>query len=279
MRVKDDAVSGEYFQLMQCNTCGLVFTNPRPTEEEAPQYYESEEYISHSNTQEGIINKMYHLVRKVNIRKKFSLVQSLTAGGTLLDVGCGTGEFLNYAKRRGWKVAGVEPAERARNFARQRYGLSVSDPQDLCSMSAGSFNVITLWHVLEHVHSLRSYAERLSAILKKGGVLIVAVPNRRSLDARIYGDKWAAYDVPRHLYHFTRENLPALFEPFDLELATIHPMRWDAYYVSLLSEKYAGGSFLKGILNGWRSNLWARFSGGEYSSLIYVFKKAISSKN
>lgn len=284
----DHTVSKEEFSIVQCDNCGFKFTNPRPDEGELEKYYQSEEYIPHSNTNKGLFNKVYHLVRKFTLSKKLRLVNSLSSISKILDIGCGTGEFLHICKQNGWNAYGIEPGEKARNFAIENYGLNVKKEEEIQVLENNSFDIITLWHVLEHISNIHELRGELKRLLKKDGRLIVAVPSCNSLDANIYGKNWAAYDVPRHLYHFTPENIKHLFEEAGMQIEKILPMKFDSFYVSMLSEKYLSrtegrdknnaknyfflSSSLRGVLNGLRSNLAAGKNNNTFSSQIYIIK-------
>lgn len=272
LNCKDFTVSNELFSIIECCDCGFKFTNPRPNESEIGRYYQSEEYISHSNTSKGIVNALYQRVRKYTLKQKLKLVNSLSAKGAILDIGCGTGEFLSTCKSDEWNTTGIEPDPKARNFAIENYGLQVYEEAELKNLPNNMFDVISMWHVLEHVHKLNERIEDLKRLMKPGGALIIAVPNCSSLDAKIYGAEWAAYDVPRHLYHFTPKDIERLFANHSLQVKQILPMKFDSYYVSMLSEKYRSGSpnLVKALINGWRSNMAAARSGRTYSSQIYI---------
>jgi 2-polyprenyl-3-methyl-5-hydroxy-6-metoxy-1,4-benzoquinol methylase len=269
---KDNTVSSEYFTLVQCGSCHFVFTNPVPDESEIIKYYKSDEYISHSDTKKGLMNMAYHQVRKITLKNKLQLINDLASNkGQLLDVGCGTGYFLKSCKEDGWKVEGTEPDPDARKIAE---GLTKSEISEtiFSKNNYQSYDIITLWHVLEHVHKLNECMERISNLLKENGKLIIAVPNCESYDAKIYKENWAAYDVPRHLYHFTAETMNRLLNKHKFTLVRKEPMKFDAFYVSMMSEKYRKGSTIKGVLNGFMSNLKAE-KEKNYSSLIYIAEK------
>ena len=276
--VTDHSVSQEVFKLHICNDCGLVFTNPRPDEDSIGGYYESEEYISHSNTSKGLIAKIYQQVRSYTVKQKRKLVQSCNQGSSLriLDYGCGTGEFLNEMSSSGYHCTGIEPSEKASKFATKSYSLDVLKPEQLQSLPEASYDIITMWHVMEHVHDLNETIQLLKQKLKKDGHLIIAVPNQSSWDACHYQDYWAAYDVPRHLYHFTSKSVGKLLSQHGFILSKILPMKWDAFYVSLLSEKYKKNPLgpLLAFIIGWRSNLAGMMNIKKYSSLIYIARSA-----
>jgi SAM-dependent methyltransferase len=280
LHVQDRSVSQETFTIQQCAACGLQLTNPRPDAGSIGKYYESDAYVSHNSGAQGLINQVYKLARYFTVRRKVALITKLNGGcqGRLLDYGCGTGHFLAGARQAGWQVTGLEPSPRARQDATARVGQPVLEPEALAALPAGSFDVITLWHVLEHVHTLQATLAQLVAQLAPGGRLLIAVPNPDSLDAQHYRQHWAAYDVPRHLYHFVPATMRRLLAGHGLRIAQTLPLPLDAYYVSMLSEKLrapgpAGGP-LAVLLAGYRSNRYAGRHGGQYSSLLYVAERA-----
>lgn len=267
----DYLVSNENFELVQCSKCGFVYTNPRPAMADIAPYYQSEDYYSHSDQNKSIISAIYNFIRTLNIKNKLSLVQSVAKRkGKLLDYGCGAGLFVRSASDNGWIAEGIEPSKDARLVA-EKLGSKVQAPEAINSLTEGSFDVITLWHVLEHLHDINSVIPKLKALLAKEGTLVIAVPNLNSWDAIWYKEKWAAFDVPRHLYHFSQDSIQKLFENFGMRVVNSYPMKFDAYYVSLLSENKSIFAYPRAILSGLRSNSKAR-RNGEYSSLIYIIK-------
>jgi SAM-dependent methyltransferase len=270
---KDYFLTGESFEIVKCRKCGFRFTNPRPGPTELGKYYESPDYISHSDSRHGLFASVYQKVRKYTLGRKYALIHKYHQKGEILDIGCATGQFLNYMDERGWKVAGIEPDEKARNRAVTEFGLQVFPEKHLDSFKTASFDVITMWHVLEHISDLNSRIEHIKKLLKKDGTFIVAVPNCDAYDAEKYKSHWAGYDLPRHLYHFTKTDMKLLMEKFGFTIVKILPMRFDAFYVSLLSEKYKNGKirWLPALWSGFWSNLNAGQKNG-HSSLIYVIK-------
>lgn len=272
---KDYTVSHKNFSIQSCGGCGFWLTSPRPNEADLGLFYQSEEYISHSNTKKGVVSALYQSVRKHTLRKKLGLVESRVGRkGKALDIGCGTGEFLNTLKTAGWETLGVEPGDQAREAGKKNYGLDVREESALSTLSDKSFDLITMWHVLEHVPGLNDRVVEIGRLLKDEGVLVVAVPNRNSHDAKYYGAYWAAYDVPRHLWHFRPEDIKALFLKHGFAVKEVLPMPFDSYYVSMLSEKYKTGStnLVSAVWRGLVSNMKA--GGDKWSSQIYIIRKA-----
>ena len=271
--VEDRTVSHESFAIVQCAGCGFQFTNPRPAAADIGSYYESADYVSHNAGAGGLVNQVYRMARFFTMRRKVGLLAKLAPRrGRLLDYGCGTGHFLAAAQGAGWQVAGFEPNARARAEAQRRTGQPIGET-GLEDLASGSFEAITLWHVLEHVHTLNETLAKLIALLRPDGVLLIAVPNVESLDAQHYGKDWAAYDVPRHLYHFAPATVARLLKKHGLVVRQTLPMPLDAYYVSMLSEKNLGersGGPLAVLKAGFRSNQYAAQHEGAYSSLLYV---------
>ncbi len=278
LKAKDHTVSQEVFPVWQCNACTARFTQDVPAQAGIGVYYASAAYISHSDTREGLINNLYHLVRKRTLASKMKLVMHATGvkKGQVLDIGCGTGAFLDTMKRAGWAITGLEPDETARVKAVELYGIDPQEPGKLFELALGTFHAITMWHVLEHVHELHEYIKQIAGLLTEKGKLFIAVPNYTSKDADIYKEYWAAYDVPRHLYHFSPESMEKLLKTYDLRLITCKPMWFDSFYVSMLSEKYKNGkgNILKAVINGILSNLKAWGNTKKCSSVIYVISKS-----
>ncbi|RED48969.1 class I SAM-dependent methyltransferase [Seonamhaeicola aphaedonensis] len=275
LTVKDHSVSGEIFELIQNPTYGYLETTPPPKKEKLQEYYKSEDYISHTDSKRNLFEKVYHWVRVLALKKKVILINSFhLESKNLLDVGCGTGDFLYMAKRNGWTVFGIEPNEKARAIANSKTPNSVFEIEKLFSdLKEASFDVITLWHVLEHLPQLENQIKNFQKLLKPNGVLIIAAPNFKSYDAKYYKEFWAAYDVPRHLWHFNRSSVSSLFSKMKMQVIKIKPMWFDAFYVSLLSEKYKTDKMnvIKGFYIGALSNLKA-LKTKEASSLIYIIK-------
>ena len=271
LTVKDHSVSKEIFELYHDETLDMLITFPQPDLENLGKYYESEDYISHTDNKRSLFEKAYHFVKNIALKNKLNLINGeQSQKGRILDIGAGTGDFLLTAKNDGWETVGVEPSDRAKNIAIQK---GISFVNEISDLENNSFDVITMWHVLEHVPNLELQIQELKRLLKPTGTLIVAVPNFKSYDAQHYKTFWAAYDVPIHFWHFSKKAIQSLFEKVDMKLEKVLPMKFDSFYVSLLSEKYKTGkmNYISAFFVGLKSNLKAG-STKEYSSHIYVLK-------
>jgi len=277
---KDFSVSKEVFKIVYCVPCGFTFTNPRPESRDLDNYYLSDNYISHTNKSRGLFEALYQIVRKYAVWQKLRLLKRFSVSKNHLDIGCGTGEFLNACKNAGFKTIGIEPSEIARKQAVNNYNLSVSKNTNLNQYSKEAFNSISMWHVLEHIPNLNETIKNLSRVLEKNGSLIIAVPNHKSWDAEYYKHYWAAWDVPIHLWHFSLDSIIPLFENHEFKLVKTKPMFFDSFYVSILSEEYKKGrkSFILGFFIGFISNLIGFLTKRGFSSTIYVFQKTNKSK-
>ena len=277
---KDHLVSGEQFDLLLDDNLDLLMTSPKPKEKDLGKYYESENYISHTDSKKSVVDVVYQIVRNYTLKKKLTLINSFqTEEKKILDIGAGTGDFLKICSDNSWTVTGIEPNESARGIASEKSGKkggrffeTVQDLKKEENVFLG-FDVITMWHVLEHVPNLDETIFNLKKLLKPEGVIIVAVPNFKSFDASYYKAHWAAYDVPRHLWHFSQTAIRRLFFFQGMEVVKTLPMKFDSFYVSLLSEKYKNSkmNYLNAFWVGLRSN-WKAKKTNEYSSLIYVIK-------
>ncbi|HEX2920285.1 MAG TPA: class I SAM-dependent methyltransferase [Bacteroidales bacterium] len=274
----DNFVSKETFPIVRCEVCGFTFTQDHPSEKESGRYYESENYISHSNTSKGIINRLYFVARSYMLRRKASHVTNSTGlrKGKLLDIGSGTGYFPAQMKKAGWEAEGIEINQKAREFSKKEFNLKVSEPSEIGSLETGSYDCITLWHVLEHFHNPGEYMKEISRLLKPDGRCIIALPNSSSYDASHYKEYWAAWDVPRHLWHFTPSTVNSFLAQSGFEMLSIKSLPLDVFYISLLSEKYkqSGASFIKGILKGTVFFFKSAFFRKKSSSLVYILRKA-----
>ena len=276
-QAKDYTVSGLPFTIVECGHCTLRFTQDVPTQEYIGAFYKSEDYISHTNTNKGFVNNLYQKIRTVTMKQKAVIIKKYTGlqRGTLLDVGCGTGSFLQAMQLLGWNVTGLEPDADARELAKQLYELKVLPSHEIFNLPHQSYNAITMWHVLEHVHQLHEYVEQIKNLLTTNGKLFIAVPNYTSRDAKVYAQYWAAYDVPRHLYHFSPQSVDVLMMMHGLKVVKHLPMWFDSFYVGLLSSKYKNGStkFISAGLHGLSSNIHALGNVKQCSSVIYIVEK------
>jgi len=273
LNVIDHSVSKETFDLYYDQDLDMLITSPQPSPENLGKYYESTDYISHTDSKRSLFEKAYHFVKGIALKNKLNLINNCNATkGNLLDIGAGTGDFLLTAKQNGWNTIGVEPSEKAKGIAINK-GIQFSDSTQ--ELESHSFDVITMWHVLEHVPNLEIQIKELKRLVKPNGTIIIAVPNYKSYDANYYGKFWAAFDVPIHFWHFSKKAIQLLFEKENLKLEKVLPMKFDSFYVSLLSEKYKNGkmNYLKAIWIGLMSN-WKAKSSLEYSSHIYVLKNS-----
>lgn len=273
----DNFATKEHFSIEECTTCGFGFTVDFPSETEIGKYYDVADYVSHSDTQKGVINSLYHLVRKIALKSKRKLVVK-TSGkktGQLLDIGSGTGYFLNEMKSAKWVVTGIEKAESARKLAKSKFDVNSQNSDYLFEMSPKAKDVITLWHVLEHLEKLNETMECLNKTLKDDGVLLIALPNKQSYDAIAYQGDWAAYDVPRHLWHFSPNDFEMLANNHGFRLEKIKPMYFDIFYISMLSEKNKGTALatIIGLMKGGVYFLKTLFNPAKCSSVIYILKK------
>jgi 2-polyprenyl-3-methyl-5-hydroxy-6-metoxy-1,4-benzoquinol methylase len=277
LTAEDFTVSHERFAIWHCNDCTARFTQDVPEQDTIGPYYKSDTYISHSDTKKGLVNSLYHKVRKRTLVSKRKLITQQTgkAKGAILDIGCGTGAFLNEMKQSGWSITGLEPDATAREKANELYNIVPQESGKLFELPPQTYDAITMWHVLEHVHELQAYIQQVEKLLALDGKLFIAVPNYTSYDARLYKEFWAAYDVPRHLYHFSPQSIENLLSTKHLALKTIKPMWFDSFYVSMLSEQYRNGNsnMIKACWNGLVSNLKAMGDKRKCSSVIYIIER------
>jgi 2-polyprenyl-3-methyl-5-hydroxy-6-metoxy-1,4-benzoquinol methylase len=274
---KDYFSSLETYGLKRCVGCGFLFTQNVPTEDKIGKYYESPNYISHTDTKKGIVNYLYHFARQFMLQKKCSLVSKVSGlkSGSLLDYGSGTGYFLNAMSQKGWQTLGIEKSDVGREFSKSEFGITIQEPSYLASIEAESYDVISLWHVLEHIEDLNAFMQELIRILKPSGTLVIAVPNSESYDAIHYGKFWAAYDVPRHLWHFSPDTVSLLAKKHLLKIIDLKGMPFDAFYISMMSEinKRANFTFLRGVIGGLIATIQSCTQVTKQSSIIYILKK------
>ncbi|HEX5170239.1 MAG TPA: class I SAM-dependent methyltransferase [Cyclobacteriaceae bacterium] len=271
-QAKDYTATWQVFNILKCSNCELLITSPVPLENEIERFYRSESYISHTSRARNLTDQLYLIARKFTLRHKLSLVTKYSSTGKLLDYGCGTGDFLRLAEKKKWKAYGVEPSSTPIHN-------SATIVKNLSDLNIDGFDIITLWHVLEHIQNPNEVLQQLRDKINKNGTIFIAVPNFKSLDATYYKEAWAGYDVPRHLWHFSRRSMTRLLNKNNLRVIATKPMFLDAIYVSQLSERYLSNNqlttkgFLRANVIGLRSNLFAAFHDKEYSSLIFVVKR------
>lgn len=274
---KDFVATGENFELQRCTNCTFLFTNPRPNSNVIGKYYQSDNYVSHAGKKEnfGIMYKIYDVVRNYSINKKLELIKQYNSSGNLMDLGCGLGYFLDGAiNDKTFSCVGVDVSDDAIKYVKNKFGYDVKNESELDQLSPNSFDVITQWHVLEHVHLLNERIEQLSKLLKPEGTLFIAVPNSNSWDAKNYKEYWDGYDVPRHLYHFNQKSFKLLMENHGFKIIETKPMIFDAPYISMRSEKHKQNKYtmVRGAISGFISNIKAKNSN-EYSTLLFIVKK------
>ena len=271
---KDYLVTGESFDIVECEACSIRTTTPFPDKKIIGNYYSSDDYISHDDKVSGIFDSIYGLVRTYQLNKKKKLIGKYfnKSNGKILDIGCGAGDFLQYMKENHWNINGVDTSNKARKIANKKLNIKVMDPKDWIN-NKEKYDLITCWHSLEHVHEPWVYLDKIKKSLTLDGFLIVALPNYQSTDAKIYKEFWAAYDTPRHLYHFTIKSMNKTIKPHGLNIESIYRMNFDPFYVSMLSAKHMGKSFMSGLINGFKSWTLSIFSKDKCSSLIFIIKK------
>jgi 2-polyprenyl-3-methyl-5-hydroxy-6-metoxy-1,4-benzoquinol methylase len=273
----DYLVTSESFSICKCPNCNFAFTQDFPSEEVIGKYYEADQYISHTDTNEGIINKLYHKARKIALKSKTKLIRKYSSveTGTLLDIGCGTGYFMRNVCNKKWIVTGIEKSAQVREYAHEKFGLNIQDSEYLFEIPDKTKNIITMWHVLEHIEKLNATMENLHRVLKDNGTVFIALPNKESVDARYYKKNWAAYDVPRHLWHFSPKDLETFAAKHNFRVEKIKPMYFDPFYIAMLSEKNKGTSAasIVGLIKGSLFFMRSLFSTKQCSSIIYILKK------
>tara|TARA_B100000767_G_scaffold60749_1_gene56578 strand:+ start:2208 stop:3077 length:870 start_codon:yes stop_codon:yes gene_type:complete len=280
LSANDHLVTGRKFDILKNPETTILETHPRPTKEELPTYYDSENYTSHNDKSAGIVSFCYRIIKSISTRRKIRIGQNSLSKNTpqnnprLLDVGCGTGDFLYSCLKKGWQINGIENNKNAKNNSRTELSSFIFDDFEFLKSQPERFDIITMWHSLEHIIDLKQTIVDMKKLLTNKGVIVVACPNHKSFDAMFYKESWAAYDLPRHLWHFDKDSISKLFLEHNMQLTKTLPMYWDSFYISILSEKIISkkNKFLKGVIVGLLSNVSAMFSK-EHSSLIYVFNK------
>lgn len=279
LRCTDYLVSMEEFNICKCRQCDFIFTADYPDASEAGRYYESPEYISHSDSRRTLTDRAYQFARKIMLRRKRRMVIETTglAKGNVLDIGSGTGHFLNVMKEAGWDITGIEINKSAREYAASQFSLKVLPPEELKALPSEEFDCITLWHVAEHLYDLNRYFNEIKRLLKPDGIVLVALPNSYSFDSAHFGKFWAAYDVPRHLWHFNYMTFPDFASKAEFTISSIRPLPLDVFYISILSEKHKKNPapFITGIIKGAYFSMLSIFNRLKSSSLVFVLKRKI----
>ena len=276
IEAQDFSISGELFEIYSCNECGFYFTQNHPDEADIAPYYQSEDYISHSDTSKGLINTIYHWVRKIMLNRKYRLIKRENPNKKLLDIGCGTGYFLDYMQKKNYEVYGVEKEKNAREFAINNFNIPVTSPDNFLSQKQNKqYDIITYWHVLEHIQNFNEYLKSTHNKLNKDGILIIALPNHKSYDAKYYKQYWAGYDVPRHLWHFDPDTLKKLIKNHGFKIRKLKKLPFDSFYNALLSEKYQRNKLVlvSGFFIGLFSYITSIFNLKRAGSVIYVCEK------
>lgn len=209
------------FTILRCSSCGLGFVGDLPSEEELGKFYRGS-YLP------------YHLLYgdfKEKAERRFSLVESAVGNrlGSLLDVGCSYGFFLNVARTHGWKVKGVEMGSRPAEYSRTKYGLDVFEgPLQQADFADSSFDVVTLFHVIEHARNPLDLLSTIRRILRKGGSLVMLTPNIESLHSQILGKAWTWLSPPDHLFYFSRRSMGLALRKCEFRVASLRSITVDA---------------------------------------------------
>jgi SAM-dependent methyltransferase len=273
LQVADRFRPEERFRLVRCTSCGLIYLNPRPTEQAILKYYQAADYDPHSEGGHGLSGKLYRLARFLNTLLKLHWLSSFSGPRRALDVGCGTGYFLQMLRKKGWEVAGVEPVPVAQRLAQQK-GLNVVSRLD---EAQGPFGVITLWHVLEHLHNPADTLRQLDRLLAADGWLLLSMPNPLCLDAQYFGPSWVAYDAPRHLVHYRPQDVEHLARQTGFTIFRLAMLPFDPVYNVFLSLQQSTSLSLSQIISGPSMGIRSLLDGIRHpklaSSPVYFFRK------
>lgn len=275
--LKDHFLSKEEFDVFRCFDCGFIFTQDHPDEKNISDYYKSEDYLSHKDDVKSLFSFLYRISRELMLNRKLRLIKKASglSTGVLLDIGSGSGRFAAFMKKHGWRVIGIEINKAVREKSSMEYDFPVFAPDQLSSLQSENFDSITLWHSLEHLQDPFKYTNEIKRLLKPGGTCILALPNSSSYDAKYYREFWGAWDVPRHLWHFTPETVKKISEKSAFAVSNILRLPFDVYYVSILSEKYRAAKLplVSGLIKALWFSLLSIFRINKSSSLIYILKK------
>jgi 2-polyprenyl-3-methyl-5-hydroxy-6-metoxy-1,4-benzoquinol methylase len=267
MKIKDYFYSQDVFEVLPSKHEGVLETFPKLNEAELSGYYNHENYISHQTKSKTLLEKVYQVAKRVMIKRKQNKVFNFCKSGRILDIGTGTGDFLKSFDSKSWEKFAIEPNEGLHKALKNE---KIHILKSVEEIQHQQFDVITLWHALEHIPNLEGTLQRIQSSLNPDGVLIIAVPNYNSYDAAFYKTHWAAWDVPRHVWHFSKSGLISLCQKFNFEFVTNSPLLLDAFYISIISEKYRNSNnMLRAFCVGLYSNLLGLFKN-EYSSFVYV---------
>lgn len=273
---KDFCVSHEDFKVVRCTNCGFGFTENAPDVSKIGEYYEHTDYVSHTDTKEGLFFNIYHKVRSFMLGQKRAYINKHTAVNNILDIGAGTGYFVNHMQSHGTAITGFEPDNDARAQAKKNFGIELEPSLEGILGRNEVFDAISMWHVLEHVHDLKEYFGHFQQLIKTRGVLAIAVPNYSSFDGRFYKKFWAAYDLPKHLWHFSPDSIKLLAQSNGFDHLQSYAMPFDPFYIALLSEGHkqsGGGGKIRALFIGMTSFLKGFFNPEKASSVVYVFRK------
>ena len=272
--ITDHYYSKENFDIAACKGCGLRFTQNRPAPEEIGRYYDSENYASHdSGKKASVFLKVYQMARDYMLGLKFNLVRQFKPEWKqVLDYGTGEGFFTEYLLKKGKDASGIEPSAVARENFKSRTGKTLFEDIDALPADK-TFQVITLWHVLEHIHTLRETMEKLTERLEQKGIIVIAIPNQKAKDLEAFGPHWAAWDVPRHLYHWDTDSLSAFMKSLGLVRIHTGQLPLDPFYIGMISARYAGKGAVSGILTGLKSYFHGKSNPAEGSTLLTIWMK------
>jgi SAM-dependent methyltransferase len=273
----DRLVSHRDFAIEECEDCRILYTQNAPPEDVIGSYYQSPEYISHTGGGKSLSDTLYGIARSIMMSSKLRTVKKLTGKrtGTILDIGAGTGHFVKKVLSKGWDAVGVEVSADARKYASELNGVTLSESISEVLPADRKFDAVTMWHVLEHIHEPGKMLSTLAGRMKPGAILVIAVPNRMSADAQYYRENWAAYDVPRHLWHFDSGSLRTLVEKCGFTTLATRRMPFDSFYISILSEKNRNGRYplFWGMIKGKLFWLYSLIIKEKSSSLLFAFRK------
>ena len=262
IKVRDFIVSNEFFKLYKDSETGIVWTQVGKNHNHL-SYYQSENYIPHSD-KKGLLGFLYRFSQRLMfVYKRIILMKPLKQSKSVLDYGAGDGKFAKYLEKSGKKIFTYDPLK-----------VNSSNNINLTQDTDFQADMLMMWHVLEHIPDLKKVFPKILERVNKKGFLVIAVPNRDCFDAKYYKNHWAAWDVPRHLYHFNHKSLLNFMSSYGLSFVFKRPLTLDSYYVSYLSEKYKKAPFplFSGFIIGFLSNCLALFTSN-FSSSVYVFRK------